>query len=290
MTSPSSGGGTAAGGGQSSNPLLPNPDEVNQFHRYDDVDVDPVSHHHTLGIDPAQASPGDHTHDGRNSKQIGAGSVSGLTTVPGAVRGQDTRSVADTPATLETLHTARFTDDGMIMTGPEFKDAATIGLPFSGFAGVVTVTSWGDDSGGPMHQLAFGGNSKLYRRTGTRAGGWTAWLEVGSDVPAWHEFGAAGEPAYLNGHSSYNYGGLAGFTKTLDGLVSVQGLVTHAANSNPIVQLPAGYRPKINIIFTGYNSTGSFCEMRIDSNGNIYSTSAAAYVWLSIAFTFYAGN
>lgn len=51
-------------GGQS----LPNPDEVNEFHRYDDVDNFPEAHHHTLGIDPNQASFGDHNHDGRNSK------------------------------------------------------------------------------------------------------------------------------------------------------------------------------------------------------------------------------
>lgn len=47
--------------------LAPNPDQVNEFHRYDDSDNAPESHHHTLGVDPNQASPGDHNHDGRNS-------------------------------------------------------------------------------------------------------------------------------------------------------------------------------------------------------------------------------
>lgn len=47
--------------------LAPNPDQVNEFHRYDDSDNSPESHHHTLGVDPNQASPGDHNHDGRNS-------------------------------------------------------------------------------------------------------------------------------------------------------------------------------------------------------------------------------
>lgn len=49
---------------------LPNPDQVNEFHRYDDVDNAPESHHHTLGPEPIQAAPGDHNHDGRNSKTI----------------------------------------------------------------------------------------------------------------------------------------------------------------------------------------------------------------------------
>lgn len=49
---------------------VPNPEEVNNFHRYDDLDNFPESHHHTLGIDPNQSSPGDHTHDGRTSKVL----------------------------------------------------------------------------------------------------------------------------------------------------------------------------------------------------------------------------
>lgn len=57
--------------------LAPNPDAVNEFHRYSDVDNSPDSHHHTIGIDPNQASPGDHNHDGRNSKSLNAGTVTG---------------------------------------------------------------------------------------------------------------------------------------------------------------------------------------------------------------------
>lgn len=58
--------------------LAPNPEKVNEFHRYDDVDNTPESHHHTLGIEPNQASPGDHTHNGRDSAALfGALVVSG---------------------------------------------------------------------------------------------------------------------------------------------------------------------------------------------------------------------
>lgn len=44
--------------------------EVNDFHINSDVDKSTLSQHHTLGIQPNQASPGDHNHNGRNSKRI----------------------------------------------------------------------------------------------------------------------------------------------------------------------------------------------------------------------------
>ena len=45
-------------------------DEVKRLHRDSDVDENPLAQHHTLGILPNQASPGDHVHDGRTSKKI----------------------------------------------------------------------------------------------------------------------------------------------------------------------------------------------------------------------------
>jgi hypothetical protein len=42
------------------------PDTVNRFHTYDDRDT-PQGSHHTLGKGQFQASPGPHTHDGKNS-------------------------------------------------------------------------------------------------------------------------------------------------------------------------------------------------------------------------------
>jgi hypothetical protein len=53
------------------NPKAPVPaEEVNLFHLNSDRDAGPTAQHHTLGIGPSQASPGNHTHDGRNSKRI----------------------------------------------------------------------------------------------------------------------------------------------------------------------------------------------------------------------------
>jgi hypothetical protein len=45
-------------------------EEVNLFHLNSDRDAGPTSQHHTLGLGPSQASPGNHIHDGRNSKRI----------------------------------------------------------------------------------------------------------------------------------------------------------------------------------------------------------------------------
>ena len=43
---------------------------VVEFHRNSDVDKDGKSLHHTLGTGSYNASPGHHTHDGRNSKLL----------------------------------------------------------------------------------------------------------------------------------------------------------------------------------------------------------------------------
>lgn len=51
----------------------PSSDAVNKFHNNDDVDTSVVGHHHTLGIGANQSSPGNHSHDGKNSKKLGKG-------------------------------------------------------------------------------------------------------------------------------------------------------------------------------------------------------------------------
>lgn len=48
----------------------PSPDVINRLHTNADVDRDDRAMHHTLGPLPAQASPGDHVHDGRTSRKI----------------------------------------------------------------------------------------------------------------------------------------------------------------------------------------------------------------------------
>lgn len=46
---------------------------VNKLHSRSDVDRSARAQHHTLGFRPNQASPGNHVHDGGNSKKIAAG-------------------------------------------------------------------------------------------------------------------------------------------------------------------------------------------------------------------------
>lgn len=48
----------------------PTPQEVKDFHRRADTDSGALAIHHTLGPRNAQASPGDHTHDGSSSKLL----------------------------------------------------------------------------------------------------------------------------------------------------------------------------------------------------------------------------
>lgn len=43
---------------------------VNRFHSKSDKDSGTLALHHTLGPDASQASPGDHKHNGRDSKKI----------------------------------------------------------------------------------------------------------------------------------------------------------------------------------------------------------------------------
>lgn len=50
-------------------------DEVKRLHRDSDVDENPLAQHHTLGMLPNQASPGNHTHNGRDSYRIKVGDL-----------------------------------------------------------------------------------------------------------------------------------------------------------------------------------------------------------------------
>lgn len=47
--------------------------EVQDFHTNDDMDAGKNAHHHSLGPSASQASPGSHSHDGTDSRQLMAG-------------------------------------------------------------------------------------------------------------------------------------------------------------------------------------------------------------------------
>lgn len=48
------------------------PREVAALHNNSDVDASTFSQHHTLGIKHTNASYGDHVHDGKSSRKVGA--------------------------------------------------------------------------------------------------------------------------------------------------------------------------------------------------------------------------
>jgi len=58
------------------------PSDVNRFHDVDDVDIQILSHHHTLGITGTQASPGDHLHDNKTSRKLPYTSLTGTPVIP----------------------------------------------------------------------------------------------------------------------------------------------------------------------------------------------------------------
>lgn len=58
-------------------PIVPTSEEVNLFHTNSDKDSSTQALHHTLGIKPTQASPGNHTHNGKDSPFIKFSDIEG---------------------------------------------------------------------------------------------------------------------------------------------------------------------------------------------------------------------
>lgn len=56
---------------------IPTSEEVNDFHLNSDKDSSIFALHHTLGIKPTQASPGNHTHNGKDSPFIKFSDIEG---------------------------------------------------------------------------------------------------------------------------------------------------------------------------------------------------------------------
>lgn len=77
-------------------PEQPSTQAVTRFHANCDADVSQTSQHHTLGQKNSQASPGDHTHNGKNSKLLGKGkNVSFPTTANAAYTQAQMQAVID---------------------------------------------------------------------------------------------------------------------------------------------------------------------------------------------------
>lgn len=66
----------------------PSPTEVTKFHANCDRDSSQTADHHTLGTQHNQGSPGDHNHNGKNSKKIGKGLDASFPTTANAAYSQ----------------------------------------------------------------------------------------------------------------------------------------------------------------------------------------------------------
>lgn len=74
------------GGQEEDSERSPDNKTVEDFHKNASKDTRPEDMHHTLGIEPNQASPGDHTHDGSNGTLLLAGFIiSGSKATPSTV-------------------------------------------------------------------------------------------------------------------------------------------------------------------------------------------------------------
>lgn len=82
----------------------------------------------------------------------------------------DTRSTTTVPHTYTRGVTA------------DFKINSVMGLPTTSvYYTVLGINGWGDDSGGPSHELAFSNTSDIYIRTGFISSGWGAWEKILTD-------------------------------------------------------------------------------------------------------------
>lgn len=106
---------------------------------------------------------------------------------------------------------------------------------------------------------------------------------------AWHEVGAAGEPAFQNSWVNYGSGySTAAFRKLSSGLVMLKGIIKGGANGNVAFILPPGYRPKEDQAYptsAGTGVNGGYGQIKIHANGNVMPNGGdtTSFVWLSPA-------
>lgn len=107
-------------------------------------------------------------------------------------------------------------------------------------------------------------------------------------IEDWHVLGGAGEPAFLNGWTSYGGNYPAGFRKLPDGTVQMRGLIKPGTINQPAFTLPAAYWPGPGVnerFFTLAAHTGSaWTSAQVDciaGNGNIQITATAATITAS---------
>lgn len=81
------------------------------------------------------------------------------------------------------------------------------------------------------------------------------------------------DASYLNSWVSYNTTthNKAGYFKSTDSIVHLQGMVKSGTINNPIFTLPAGYRPAKTLVFT-VPSNGAFGVLEVQTDGDVIAT------------------
>ena len=95
---------------------------------------------------------------------------------------------------------------------------------------------------------------------------------------AWHEVGAAGEPAFQNSfvNESASNEATAGFFKDPYGVVHLKGIISTGTTGN-VFTLPAAYRPAHNVIALTWRSSGS-AEVIICATAACFGGAGGVYV------------
>jgi hypothetical protein len=206
--------------------------------------------------------------------------VVGLSVADRRLIGADTRTVNDNPTVAAW--------GARTMSGLEFKNGGTIGLPDAHY-GIMTLSPWGDDSGGGVHQLAFGPSGMFYRY-GTRGGNtWGPWTSVAGSDTAWAELLPA------SGWSPYQSGIGLEWTpryRRKGGIVYVEGLM-NGGPTGLVTTLPVGFRPGSGVSMR-WNGTGGNGTCRVDFNANgtvvVNGEGTQTTGWHSLQAAFIAEN
>lgn len=146
--------------------------------------------------------------------------------------------------------------------------------------------------------LGFHGTAPVAKQTITGAGSGAALADLltklastglitnsttGVTPEAWHEVGAAGEPAFQNGW--VNFGGIYGtaaFRKDPFGTVYLKGMVKSGTLGSNIYVLPVGYRPAARGIFASLGSN-AVARIDVDSDGSVFvNATLASSAWMTL--------
>lgn len=195
--------------------------------------------------------------------------------------GYDTRTTNPAPST--------FAPDHSVLYAPEFKTGNAIGLSGAYFT-VVTVQPWDDDSGGGLHQLAFGTGpygAGIWRRYGTRGGGWGAWSPLAEDT-GWVEFDAT---QFYDGWSKYSAGLDLTHTprwRRLNGVVYLEGLVNLATFATTSChELPIAADPAAHVLRVSNRNGPGFFRLDVNTAGRIICfEGVASNNWHNIACSY----